>query len=516
MTPVGLFALVGLAGALFAISAPAAAQSTGETAGLSAAADSRGFSTRYAKYQAAEWKLLPGWQEESVTEAFSAFAKGCSVLARKEAWALPCERSRRLRADDAGAARSFFEENFDLLQIRQIDNDDRGTITGYFEPLLRGSRQRQGAFVYPVYAVPNDLLYLDARTLEHRDPGQPLLGRVNNQVVELVPPSSGAVAADPRLGLYRVDVESATPDLRDRRVRMRIEGDRIVPYPPRQEIERAPLRAARVIVWVDSADALYSMQVQGSGKIRMADGTVIRLAFAEQNGHAFIPKVIASNATGVRTRGLTGLQQEAEVQRLIDYFLNQQPRAAAADGPGKARPGAAKEAASKSARDDAHAPGLNDIYPVSQPGSTGLGASDPSYVFFREIPDGPDGPIGALGVPLTAGRSIAVDPRVTPLGTPVFISSSGGSGDARSVNRLMVAQDTGGAIRGPVRADYFWGFGRQAGTRAFQMKDDLKMWLLVPKGMELISKFRERIRTRGIDGQAAAECLIADDELCVE
>ena len=89
-------------------------------------------------------------------------------------------------------------------------------------------------------------------------------------------------------------------------------------------------------------------------------------------------------------------------------------------------------------------------------------SSDPSYVFFRQIPDSEQGPVGALGVPLTAGRSIAVDPRTTPLGFPVFISTGG----SRQLNRLMVAQDTGGAIRGPVRADYFWGFGperRRAG-----------------------------------------------------
>jgi 3D (Asp-Asp-Asp) domain-containing protein len=107
-------------------------------------------------------------------------------------------------------------------------------------------------------------------------------------------------------------------------------------------------------------------------------------------------------------------------------------------------------------------------------------SADPSYVFFREIPDGPEGPIGALGVPLTAGRSVAVDPRTTPLGYPVFVSTSQ-PGRKGKLNRLVMAQDTGGAIRGAVRADYFWGFGADAYAQAARMKESGRMWLMLDR-----------------------------------
>jgi membrane-bound lytic murein transglycosylase A len=141
-------------------------------------------------------------------------------------------------------------------------------------------------------------------------------------------------------------------------------------------------------------------------------------------------------------------------------------------------------------------------------------SSDPSYVFFRQIPDSDGGPVGALGVPLTPGRSVAVDPRTTPLGFPVFISTEG-QGIGTRLNRLVLAQDTGGAIRGPVRADYFWGFGPGAGELASRMKENGRMWLLLPKDLQI--SIGAQFNTRGLTGGAGeAECLVPDPELCVE
>jgi membrane-bound lytic murein transglycosylase A len=140
-------------------------------------------------------------------------------------------------------------------------------------------------------------------------------------------------------------------------------------------------------------------------------------------------------------------------------------------------------------------------------------SSDPSYVFFRQIPDSDGGPLGALGVPLTPGRSVAVDPRTTPLGFPVFISTEG-QGIGTRLNRLVLAQDTGGAIRGPVRADYFWGFGPGAGERASRMKENGRMWVLLPKDMQV--GVGAQFTTRGAAGAGEAECLVPDPELCVE
>jgi membrane-bound lytic murein transglycosylase A len=154
-----------------------------------------------------------------------------------------------------------------------------------------------------------------------------------------------------------------------------------------------------------------------------------------------------------------------------------------------------------------------DYAPTTAGAATGI--QDPSYVFFRRIPDGPQGPTGALGVPLTAGRSIAVDPRTTPLGYPVFLAVGGNDGRTPATNRLMFAQDTGGAIRGPVRADFFFGFGQQAGAQASSMNDTGRMWLLIPRGLE-VAELNPATRTRALGGTSSAECVIPDPQFCVE
>lgn len=144
-------------------------------------------------------------------------------------------------------------------------------------------------------------------------------------------------------------------------------------------------------------------------------------------------------------------------------------------------------------------------------GNTGI--NDPSFVFFRQIASDASGPPGALGVPLTAGRSLAVDPRTTPLGAPVFIDTDSPAGSGQ-LERLMLAQDTGGAIRGSVRGDFFWGFGHQAGQMAAATNADGRMWLLLPKALAL-GALSPRVRTRGL-GQEPVDCVIPDGESCVE
>lgn len=149
--------------------------------------------------------------------------------------------------------------------------------------------------------------------------------------------------------------------------------------------------------------------------------------------------------------------------------------------------------------------------------------SDPSYVFFRENPQRDDkvGPVGALGVPLTAGRSIAIDPRNVPMGYPVFVSTRS-PGTKAPLRRLTVAQDMGGAIRGAVRADYFFGFGQRAKDSASRMKEIGEMWVLLPQGVRLASaavgvgNMRVRGGAGGAEEVEPAECLIPDDDVCVE
>ncbi|WP_243672520.1 3D domain-containing protein, partial [Paraburkholderia kirstenboschensis] len=142
--------------------------------------------------------------------------------------------------------------------------------------------------------------------------------------------------------------------------------------------------------------------------------------------------------------------------------------------------------------------------------------SDPSYVFFRVIPDSPNGPLGALGVPLSAGRSVAVDPRTTPLGAPVFVSTRDDPRAPGATNRLMLAQDSGGAIQGAVRADYFYGFGQAAQSEASRTKERLRMWVLLPKGLRVAAQ-ETSVKTRGAGSAVSdTDCLVSDPVLCVD
>jgi membrane-bound lytic murein transglycosylase A len=187
---------------------------------------------------------------------------------------------------------------------------------------------------------------------------------------------------------------------------------------------------------VDDAVELFFLQIQGSGRVQLEDGSMLRLGYADQNGHPY-----RSVGRWLVERGELPLEK-ASLQG-IQAWARQNP-----------------------AR-------MNDMLNYNA-----------SYVFFRELPADLPGPLGALGVPVTARRSVAVDPRFVPLGAPVYIATTWPN-TAKPLNRLMLAQDTGGAIRGPVRADYFWGFGADAAREAGRMRQPLRMWVLLPKDYPL-------------------------------
>ncbi len=523
------------------------------------------FWTKYAYFVPSRFGDLPGWLDDSMAEAWKAFRASCTVLANRTAWTGPCARSTTVNARNDDDVRRYLEREFALYQIHNKDQSSGGVITGYYEPLLRGSRRYGDPYVYPVYGTPEDLLYLDSRTIPRAFGGVQVFARVEGRTV--VPVCTEFSPSASCKGPYTLDVADAKPDIRDKKLRVRIEGQRIVPYYTRAQIDQGALATARVIVWVDDLAALYSMQVQGSGKARLPDGHVVRLAYAEQNGHPFTPPVQTANRkSGSRpamlTRGIEiplsgadsgedttavtdadsatltlrgaqapdGAEQRAgpaanskgadenlspEVERMVELLLkgNAEPQRIPISSPTVASKAARPAIASEPARVKSEA---NTTAKAAGAESTSIFSSDPSYVFFRQIPDSEGGPMGALGVPLTPGRSVAVDPRTTPLGFPVFISTEG-QGIGTRLNRLVLAQDTGGAIRGPVRADYFWGFGPGAGALASRMKENGRMWLLLPKDLQL--RVGAEFSTRGINGAAGtgeAECLVPDPELCVE
>jgi len=345
-----------------------------------------------ARYEQAEFAALPGWSASAPADALRAFLAGCTRVRPDAALAPACARAREVAQDDA-AARAFFESAFTPYAVASSEGQIRGLITGYYEPLLDGRRVRSERFAIPVFGVPPDMIV--------------------------------------------VDLASLYPDLKNRRLRGRIEGRRLVPYYSRAEIERADgAFEAPVLAWVSDPVELFFLQIQGSGRIAFDDGSQLRLGYADQNGHPY--------------RSLGRYLVERGELKIEDASM-QGIQAWAAANPDKLR--AALDA-------------------------------NPSYVFFRVVPELPaqDGPIGALGVPLHAGVSLAVDRRFIPLGAPVYLETTLPLSDA-PLERLAVALDTGGAIRGPVRADFYWGSGAQAGAMAGRMRQQGRLWLLWPRGL---------------------------------
>ena len=522
------------------------------------------FRTKYAYFQPAKFSELPGWLDDRLGDAWPAFRQSCAALQRKNAWERPCSQARRMDGSDDQTLRQFFEQEFILYQIYNTDRIPAGVITGYYEPLLSGSRRYGAPYIHPVHAVPDDMLYLDSRTLRAQSSAEVRV-RVEGRDVIALMPSEGIGP-----GTYKLEITGVLPDIRTRKFRLRIDGERVVPYFSRQEIERGQMSRAKVLAWVDNHAALYSMQVQGSGKVRLPDGELIRVAYGEQNGHPFYPSMQSLpqivNSKGRRqviaTRGLAptlaredderaampgqaidrpdahaaplmrGLRNAprqdpagaSEVDLVIAALMpggkleaaqsqNSLPRVSSAVRPTPQNNASLRHTAAPNAQQDHR---VEEPFSNPMPVADATNNSDPSYVFFRAIPNNDSGPIGALGVPLTAGRSVAVDPRTTPLGFPVFISTKQ---SGTNLNRLMLAQDTGGAIRGAVRADYFWGFGSKAFLQASQMKDEGRMWLLIPKGQKIPST-ASGAQLRGIGGPGReaepAECVVPDPELCVE
>jgi peptidoglycan lytic transglycosylase A len=356
----------------------------------------------------ASFAELPGWRRDAVEEAVPALLRSCQrISALPESapigdapvagtagdWKQVCAVAASLPKGEREAARRFFETRFRPWTARNHRNPF-GLFTGYYEPLLRGSRKREGKHTVPIYTRPPELVMVD-------------------------------------LGRFR-------QNLKGKRIAGKVEDGDLVPYPDRRQIEAGALAGRDLeIVWVDDPIDAFFLQVQGSGRVRLAGGGELRLGYAAQNGHPY-------TAIGRELIDRGALRREEVSMQSIRAWL-------------AAHPEEAREVMERNA----------------------------SYVFFREIEG--EGPVGAEGVPLTPRRSLAVDLRHLPLGVPVWLVSGvpsprEGEPDGR-LQRLLIAQDTGGAVQGPVRGDVFWGFGDEAEAVAGRMKHRGQMWVLLPKAV---------------------------------
>jgi membrane-bound lytic murein transglycosylase A len=346
----------------------------------------------------ASFDTLPGWQQDDQGAALAAFDRSCALILTAKRpldtalgvagttadWQGPCTAAAAVDHSDPAAPRQFFEAWFTPYKAGN-NGRSQGLFTGYYEPELRGARQPGGTYTTPLLRRPPDLVTVD-------------------------------------LGQFR-------PDWRGERIAGHAVNGRLVPVESRTEIEHGALdRQHLAFLWVDDPVDAFFLQIQGSGRVQLPDGTMVQVGYDGQNGKPYVPIGRLLLERGVLTRDNVSMQA-------IRAWIKANPEAGAA-----------------------------------------LMQENPSYVFFREITG--DGPLGAQGVALTAQRSLAVDRDFVPLGVPVWLDAGDGTD---KLQRLMIAQDTGGAIRGPVRGDVFWGFGAEAEARAGTMKAAGEYYLLLPK-----------------------------------
>jgi membrane-bound lytic murein transglycosylase A len=338
----------------------------------------------------ATFAALPGWDKDDLRAAWPAFTSSCSVLIKQATWKEPCTIARSVNASDEGAIRTFFETFLEPNQVIAPDGATDGLITGYYEPLLHGSRKKGGAYQTPLYRVPDDMV--------------------------------------------TIELASVYPELKGMRLRGKVVGKKVIPYSTRAEIETANF-SGKELLWVDDPVESFFLQVQGSGRVQLSEtGETVRVAYADQNGHPYksIGKYLVE-------KGELTLEQ-ASAQGIKAWIAGHPTR-------------------------------MQELFNVN-----------PSYVFFKEekLPDPKVGPKGSLGVPLTPQRSVAIDATQLPQGAPVFLSTTQPNSDI-PLQRLVMAQDTGGAIRGAIRVDYFFGFGAEAAENAGRMKQRGAIWVLLPK-----------------------------------
>ncbi|MGT2502978.1 murein transglycosylase A [Bradyrhizobium guangxiense] len=360
-----------------------------------------------AQYLPVAWADVKGWGDDDHLAAYKTFRASCRSIngqnGAAESKALagslnePCKVAKSLEISDDSKARTFFEENFAPLRISRLGEPD-GFVTGYYEPVLEGSRTQTDVYNVPVYRRPSNLFVRgykqDAVSLPNKGPVYRKIGR-----------------------------------------------RKLVPYYDRGEIEDGKIAGRGLeIAWLKDPTDLLFAQIQGSARIKFEDGSTVRLNYDAYNGYPYtaVGRILIE-------RGIIP-KEEMSMQKIREWMTQ--------------NPDGAKE----------------------------LRRANRAYIFFREVNlSDKDEAVGAQGIPLTAGRSIAVDKSLHVYGTPFFIEGELPIESDRAktpFHRLMIAQDTGSAIIGPARADLFFGAGQEAGRISGRLRHPMHFVMLVPKRLD--------------------------------
>ena len=377
-----------------------------------------------ATYRAVSFQELPQWNEQSFGESLAAFQKSCLKLANQAKWQYTCARANQT-AHSTAAAKAFFEQNFTPWQVSERGQAG-GKVTGYYEPVLLGDTRNTSTARFPIYGIPSDFVSI------------PLPANLRNSKATVrVSPTGNNRGAIQSNGAYIANLAQFPITARTTALKGRFVGNQFVPYFTRAQINAGALNGrAPILGYANDPVELFFMHIQGSGRLRTPAGNFVRLGFADKNEYPYV-----SIGQYMSTRGYLPLAQTS--MQNIKSWMGKNP---------------------------------NHLAEV-------LG-QNPSYVFFKVLDGSSDqGPVGALGVPLTGGYSGAVDKHHITLGAPLFLATSHPANANAGLNRLIVAQDTGSAIKGAVRVDYFWGYGDEAGQMAGRHNTTGYVWQLLPHGV---------------------------------
>ncbi len=323
-----------------------------------------------------QWQHIDGWSSDNIAQAWPAWLKNCNKIQNKAEWATVCQKAYLIDSKDINKQREYFETYFTPKEMRMTDGVNR--VTGYYQPVLQGSRIAQGKYIYPIYTYPQTW-------------------KVNKPY----------------------------------------------PMPTRAQLMQTNMLKGLELIYLDNPIDAAFLHVQGSGQIILNNNELIRVNYAGHNDHtfkSFAQWLIERKYITRAQASINGIKTWAEANpTLVNDMLNANPR----------------------------------------------------FIFFNETKinhnsnsnnnniNAESGAIGSLGIALTPERSIAVDTNYVPLGTPIFLVTAHPNGGY--IKHLVIAQDTGNAIKGSIRADYFWGSGEQAGILAGKTNYSGKMWLLMPK-----------------------------------